>query len=132
MQLPPTVVVHGLEHARMALRPGLPVLLLSGPGAACYAGPGWWRALIAAAINEGAPQPDAIDCDDQAGRALEALFMGCGIVILHPCPAFPSVAGRAGGAAVLQARPPALDLRLRGAGRHLDAWLSGDNGAVIV
>ena len=130
MGLPPAVVVHGLGHARAALRPGRAALLLSGPGAGCYAGAGWWRALVAAA-GDGSPQPDALDCDDQPGRALEALAAGCRIVILRPCPAFASVAARAGGAMVLPERPAALDLGLRGAERRLAAWLSGDKEAAI-
>ena len=131
MGLPPAVVVHGIDHARAALRPGRAALLLSGPGAGCYAGAGWWRALVAAAAGGGPCPPDAIDCDDQPGRALEALAAGCRIVILHPCPAFASVAARAGGAMVLPERPAALDLRFPGAERRLAAWLSGDKGAAI-
>lgn len=124
MMLPPSVVVHGLPHARAALAPGRPVLLLSAPGAACYAGAGWWRALVTTA---GATH-DALDCADQPGRALEALAAGCRLLILHPCPAFPAVVERAAGATILPARPPALDLAARGAARHLAAWLAqGDS-----
>ena len=129
MMLPPAVVIHGLDHARAALQPGRAVLLLSGPGAGCYAGAGWWRALVAAA--DASSQPDALDCGDQPGRALEALATGCRIVILHPCPAFASVAARAGEATVVSERPAALDLRFPGAERRLGAWLSGDKGAAI-
>ena len=129
MALPPAVVVHGLPHARAALRPGRPVLLLSGPGAAGYAGAGWWRALIRLALDGHAPQPDALDCGDQAGRALEALAVGCRMIVLHPCPALPAVMERAAGAVVLTARPPALDLADcwgdRATARRLDAWLRG-------
>ena len=123
--LPRAVTIHGLEHAKAALAPGLPVLLLSARGAASYAGAGWWRAMVEAAL-EGRDMPDALDCSDQAGRALEALAVGCGIVVLHPCPAFASVAGRAAGALVLAERPASLDLGVRGAGRFLQAWLHGD------
>ena len=129
--LPPAVVVHGLNQARLALAPGRPVLLLSGPAAAGYGGAGWWRALVAAA-RAGHPgrdrpaegwAPDALDCGDQAGRALEALHMGCGIIVLDPCPSFAAVVERAGHALVLPARPPALDLGRAGALRHLGTWL---------
>ena len=124
MILPPAVVVHGLAHARAALASGCPVLLLSAPGAACFAGAGWWRALVAAT---GAPL-DALDCADQAGRALEAFAAGCRIVVLHPCPGFAAVGERAKGATVLSARPPALDLGERGAERRLGDWLGlGDS-----
>ncbi len=121
-ELPPAVVVHGLGQARAALAPGLPVLLLSGPGAAGYAGAGWWRAMIGMALD-GRHQPDALDCSDQAGRALEALAMGCRIVVLLPCPALPAIIERAAGALVLSARPAALDLGQPGAARGLEAWL---------
>ena len=121
MILPPAVVIHGAAQLRAALLPGRPVLLLSGAGAGCHAGAGWWRALV-----DGAGQPDALDCGDAAGRALEALATGCGIVVLGPCPAWDSVAGRAGAALVLPRRPAALDLNARGAARRLDSWLQGD------
>lgn len=120
--LPPAVVVHGLAQARAALAPGLPALLLSAQGAAAYAGAGWWRAMITAAL-QGRNEPDALDCADLAGRALEALAVGCRILVLHPCPAFAAVVERAGGAQILSARPPALDLGQRGAARHLPDWL---------
>ena len=130
MTLPPAVVIHGLDHARTALGPGRAVLLLSGAGAGAYAGAMWWREMIAAALGT-RREPDALDCADQAGRALEALTAGCGIVVLRPCPSFESVAARATGALVLPARPPALDLAQRGAIRHLDAWLRGDSSAAF-
>lgn len=122
MSLPPAIVIHGVEHARLALRPGRPVLLLSAPGAALYAGCGWWRAVIAAA---GSGAPDALDCADAPGRALEALSVGCQILVLLPCPAWDSVAERAAGtgAALLTERPAALDLAQPGAARHVAAWL---------
>lgn len=123
MVLPPAVVVHGLEHARLALSVGRPVTLLSAPGAASYAGCGWWRALIAAAGGVG---PDVLDCADSAGRALEALAGGCRMLVLLPCPAWAAVAERAAayGAAVLRARPDSLDLAQRGAERRIAAWLA--------
>ncbi len=123
--LPPAVVIHGRSHALAALAPGLPVLLLSAPGAAAYAGAGWWRAMITGAL-QGRTQPDAIDCADLAGRALEALAVGCRILVLHPCPARPAIIARAAlypGARLLPARPPALDLAAPGAARHLASWL---------
>ena len=122
--LPPAVVVHGFDQARAALAPGLPVLLLSAAGAAAYAGAGWWRAMIEAALeNHSDPAPDALDCSDLAGRALEALHVGCRIIILHPCPAYPAIVERAAPALVLPARPAALDLDHPGAHRRLEAWL---------
>lgn len=128
--LPPAVVVHSLADARAALRPGRPVLLLSAPGAASYAGCGWWRALIDRAVAEAAgacEAPDMLDCADFPGRAVEALRAGCLRLVLDPAvPAFADVAARAAAlsAMVLPTRPPALDLARPGARRQLDAWLA--------
>ncbi len=122
-KLPPAVTVHGLAQARAALAPGLPVLLLSGPGAASYGGALWWRKLIELALA-GGQAPDALDCRDEPGRALEALAAGCRIIILLPCPAFASVADRAGDALVLPVRPQSLDLEQPGNARRLHDWLT--------
>src|SRR6266851_8816486 len=98
----PSVVVHGLEHARAALRPGLPVTLLSAPAAASFAGCGWWRALMDAARAEfagagAAAWTDILDCGDASGYAMSALRLGQRAIILDPaCPAFPAVAAVAG------------------------------------
>lgn len=54
-RFPPAVIVHGLDNARTALAPGRPVTLLSAPGAALYAGCGWWRALVRLAQVERGP-----------------------------------------------------------------------------
>ncbi|MBV9748152.1 MAG: hypothetical protein JO157_05000 [Acetobacteraceae bacterium] len=137
MVLPPAVVVHGLADARLALAAGRPLTLLSAPGAAGYAGCGWWRAVIAAAhaetpgvSPEGEPgriwAPDVLDCLNQTGRAIEALRYGLRRLVLLPgAPARDDVAARAEvlGATLLDARPPALDLARPGAARHLEAWL---------
>ena len=126
MKLPPAVIVHGLEHARAALAPGVAVTLLSAPAAGVYAGVGWWRALVAAAAHGTVAPPDVLDCGDATGRALEALRAGQRLLVLRADPAlFRDVAERAAqlGAAVLPEAPPALDLARRGALRHLDAWL---------
>lgn len=123
LPLPPAIIIHGPDHARLALAPARPVTLLSAPGAALYAGCLWWRALITAAQTD---QPDVLDCADAPGRALEALATGCKIVILHPVPAWPSVADRAAqyGATLLQSAPDALDLAQPGAARLIAAWLA--------
>lgn len=123
MQLPPAIVVHGLGHARAALATGHAVTLLSGVGAATYAGCGWWRALVAAS---GTPGPDILDCDDAPGRAMEALQVGCRIIVLDPAvPAFALLQSRAAvvGAMLLPARPACLDLGEPGAARRLHDWL---------
>jgi hypothetical protein len=124
MKLPPAVIVHGLAQARLAVAAG-PVTLLSAPGAALYAGCGWWRAVVAASGTAG---PDVLDCADAPGRAMEALRAGCRIIVLEPAvPAAALVTGRAAaiGAVVLPAPPPALDLAAPGAVRLLAAWLAG-------
>ena len=127
MVLPPAVVIHGLPHARLALAPGRPVTLLSAPGAASYAGVAWWCAVIAAARAEfpESDLPDVLDCADAPGRALEALSLGCRIIVLQPGPAFADIAGRAAaqGAVLLPQSPTALDLDERGSLRRLDAWI---------
>ncbi len=124
----PAVIVHGLADAETGLAPGLPLTLLSAPGAALYAGCGWWQALIEAA-RAAFPHTDAdelLDCADAPGRALEALRVGLRGLVLDPlCPAFPEVAriAAACGARLLPVAPPALDLAEPGAARRLPAWL---------
>lgn len=127
MTLPPAVIIHALPHALSVLAAGCPVTLLSAPGAASYAGCGWWRAVVTAALAEypGASAPDVLDCADAPGRALEALSLRCRLIVLQPGPAWPDVAGRAEscGARLLAAAPPALDMGRRGEDRRLAAWL---------
>ncbi len=128
---PPPVVVHGLDHARTALAPGLPVTLLSAPAAASFAGCAWWRALVQAARAEFAAfeWTDILDCGDAPGYAMSALRLGQRAIILDPaCPAFAAVEGVAGslGARLLGQRPSSLDLAARGAERLLLPWLRGD------
>ena len=133
MTLPPALVIHGLAHARLALATARPVTLLSAPNAAGFAGAGWWRAMVEAAMHEQGrpipklPVPDILDCGAAPGRALEALSLGCRILVLLPCSAWDSVAGRAAaaGTLVLAARPAALDLDDPAAARDLGAWLAG-------
>ena len=125
----PSVVVHGLAHARAALRPGFAVVLLSAPGAAGYAGCLWWRELVAAAraFYPATPALDVLDCGDAPGHAMAALRVGQRLLLLDPaCPAFLAVADAAAtlGAHVLAARPPSLDLAERGAQRRLAGWLA--------
>ena len=127
MTLPPAVIIHGLPDALVALAPGRPVTLLSAPGAASYAGCGWWRAVVAAAltVHPAAIALDVLDCAGAPGRALEALSAGCRLVVLHPGPAWDDIARRAeaSGARLLAAAPDALDLAARGSERRLAEWL---------
>ena len=122
----PAVTVHGANHARAALAPGLPVTLLSAPGAALYAGCLWWRALLQAVNHTG---PALLDCADAPGRAAEALRLGLSGVVLAPCPAWDEIAALAAaqGALLLTTRPPALDLAAPGALHRLPAWLASES-----
>jgi len=124
----PCVVVHGLGEVRLALSQGAGATLLSAPGAALFAGVGWWRALVEAG-REACPDArvdDVLDCADAPGRALEALRHGQRALVLDPaCPAGPALRALAlhRGAVLLDRRPAALDLARPGAARHLRAWL---------
>ena len=116
--------MHGTVHVHTARTAGWPVTLLSAPGAALYAGAPWWAALLRDTAFTG---PALLDCAAAPGRAVEALRLGLKGVVLAPCPAWDEVAALAAatGALLLPAAPPALDLALPGAARHLPAWLAG-------
>ncbi len=129
MRIPPAVVVHGLADARAALAPGAAVTLLSAPGAALYAGCGWWQALVTRARAERPETPvhDILDCADGSGQALAALRIGQHNLVLTPdAPGWAAIAAIAGqrGGTVLAERPPALDLALPGGLRRLADWLN--------
>jgi hypothetical protein len=73
------IVVHSLLQAtavlRASARAGRPVVLVSAPNAGGYVGPGWFKALAAAAREA---VPDArcsslLDCGDNVGAALAAI-----------------------------------------------------------
>jgi hypothetical protein len=124
----PAVIVHGLADAQASLAPGLPVTLLSAPGAALFAGCLWWRELVGAARAE-TPKTvatDILDCADASGMAMSALRSGVHRLVLWPeAPgrnAVAAIAERQGGFILAQA-PPALDLSQRNAIRRLHAWL---------
>jgi hypothetical protein len=137
----PAVVIHGLADARAAMAPSLPVTLLSAPGAALFAGCGWWRALIdfARAEYHGVPIDDILDCGDASGLALGALRIGQQRIVLgQTAPGWRSVAAIAAslGGEVLTSRPPALDMAQRGTDRRLHVWLqvrttTGDSGGAV-
>lgn len=83
---PRRIVIHGIDHARAACAAAreldVAVHLVSAPGAASYAGPAWFRELIAAIRAE---YPDAdiaatLDCGDAPGHALAALRAGVGTI----------------------------------------------------
>jgi hypothetical protein len=126
----PAVIIHGAEDGRRALALDLPVTLCSAPGAALYAGAGWWCAMMALLRAERPARAfeDILDCGDVPGRAAEALRAGQRLLVLDG--AAPAMADRVRrmalecGATVLAAMPPALDLAQRGALRRLPAWLA--------
>ena len=113
----PAVVVHGRAQAEWALRvaAGRPVLLVSAPGAALNAGPGWFKAVLeqAAAEHPDARLHAALDCAAAPGAALAALRAGFKLVIFdvgHPAGASLLGAAEEAGAEILGIRPEALDL----------------------
>jgi hypothetical protein len=124
----PAVIVHGLTDAKAALAPGLPVTLLSAPGAALFAGCQWWREIVTAA-RAGAPATEAtdiLDCADGSGMAMAALRSGIHRLVLWPeAPGWASVAAIAErqGGFVMRRAPPALDLARRNAVGRLHDWL---------
>jgi hypothetical protein len=85
-----TVIVHGLQDAVGALAAGVatgtPVTLLSAPGAALYAGCGWWNAVVAEAraVHPEVPCTNILDCADGTGLALAALRIGLSRLVLWP------------------------------------------------
>jgi hypothetical protein len=129
----PAVIVHGLEDAKAALALGLPLTLLSAPGAVLFAGCLWWREMIAAARAESPDTPavDILDCADASGLALGALRSGINRLVVWPnAPGWAivsSIAAEQGGF-VLPVAPPALDLAQHGAIRRLAASLA-ESGA---
>jgi hypothetical protein len=124
----PAVIVHGLADAMAALGPGLPVTLLSAPGAAQFAGCLWWREIVSAA-HANCPDTEAIDildCADASGIAIGALRSAvCRLVLWPDAPGWDGVAAIAErqGGFVLRQAPPALDLAQRNAIRRLPGWL---------
>lgn len=115
--LPPAVVFHGLADAKAALGAaaalGVPVTLLSAPGAASYAGPGWFRAVVeqAKAAYPEAEVTALLDCSDRPGHALAALREGVTAIRFSGRTAgkIEDIAAEYG-ARVMRDRPEALDL----------------------
>lgn len=112
-------VIHGLDHARAALRAaaatGRPVALWSAPGAAGFMGAPMFREIVKAASAE-FPDVDAVgilDCGGGAGYALAALRHGIqALKVDLPPPTAAKIAAIAEGvgASVVGERPVALDL----------------------
>ncbi len=79
---PPTIIIHNLEHAVAAARgaaaSGIALRAESAPGAAAFAGAGWFGALIEAAeaAAPGAEVLWVLDCGAAPGLALGAVRAG--------------------------------------------------------
>ena len=124
----PAVVVHGLADARRALAFGMPVTLLSAPGAALFGGCAWWRALVRLVRAEFADVTidDILDCADASGLAVGALRIGQRAIVLdRAAPGCGSVVAIAAslGAEVLAHRPEAIDMSKPAEARRLHEWL---------
>jgi hypothetical protein len=129
------VVVHDLDHARIALAAaqelGKPVTLLSAPAAASAVGPAWFAALVRQARDE-FPEVDAeaiLDCDRAAGRAMAALQAGFnGIVFTGSTAVLLKLAdlGEDRRCTLYDLRPAALDLLdKKNPAAAVRAWLAG-------
>ena len=116
---PPTVVIHGLDHALAACRAaaalGTAVRLRSGPAAAGYAGAAWFVEVVRAARRA---HPDirieaVLDCGDSPGMVLAAFRRSVEAVSFAGTPAIreklEALAGTAG-SRVENDTAPALDL----------------------
>ncbi len=124
----PAVVIHGLADARAALACGVPVTLLSAPGAALFGGSGWWRGLVRLVRDEFADAAidDILDCADASGLAVGALRIGQRAIFLDPAaPGRKSIVAIAAslGGEVLAHRPDAIDLSKPAEARRLHQWL---------
>lgn len=134
--LPRAVIIHGHSHALAALQAAaaadVPIALWSAPGAAVYAGAGWFDALTrqAARAAPGARFIAVLDCADRADLAQAALRQGVTQICFRGSPdlarRLADIAGQYG-ATLHRKMPLALDLL------HVDdpsaacrAWLSGD------
>jgi hypothetical protein len=129
----PAVMIHSMADARSTLAPGLPVTLVSAPGAALYAGAGWWVAMMAAARSDHPGQlfDDILDCGDAPGRAAEALRAGQRRLVLSAVLPVSweriRLMAEALDAVLLPDMPEALDLAAPAARRRLLDWLAQGN-----
>ena len=78
----PVIIIHSLTQAIAALRAAASarqaIVLASAPDAGGYAGPGWFKELVATA-REAVPKPPCsalLDCGDNVGAALAAIRAG--------------------------------------------------------
>ena len=115
------IIVHSLDDARAALAVAVElktaVTLASAHGAGGYAGPLWFKAMIAAATAE-FPEAEVtavLDCADEAGTVLQALRHGLKCVRFTGNAAalkrLRAIAGELGATIETVRAPAALDLR---------------------
>lgn len=114
-----SVIIHSLEHAKAALsvaeRLGVPVVLLSAPGAAAYVGAAVFREMADAAARfcPGARFTAVLDCGEDPGLALGALRHGIKGVSISVAPEvkgkIADIAAQSGGV-VYESKTEALDL----------------------
>jgi hypothetical protein len=111
--------VHGLADALAALEAatslGRPVVLLSAPGAAAYAGAAWFKALASLACERwpAAEATAMLDCDDRAELVQGALREGLAdLVFTGPAATAARLAdiARQQGARLFRRRPESLDI----------------------
>lgn len=134
---PRPIRIHSLTDAdaacAVAADLGVPLLLVSAPGAAASAGAAWFRevAARAAARHPSVAMTAVLDCADRPGDALGALSAGIGAILFT---GRPDVAERLAdiaaqrNARLLTALPEALDLRgVRDPRRACRNWLNGRN-----
>ena len=127
--------IHSLAEARAACAAaaelGVPLLLVSAPGAAAYAGAGWFRAVIAraAALHPSVEMAAVLNCADRPGDALGALSAGIAALLFtgraDVAARLADIAARSG-ARLLTDLPEPLDLRgVRDPQRACREWLGG-------
>ncbi|CAO3374048.1 class II fructose-bisphosphate aldolase [Azospirillum argentinense] len=133
--------IHSLTDAEAACAAaadlGVPLLLVSAPGAAASAGAGWFAAVVrhAAARHPSVAIAAVLDGADRPGDALAALASGIEAVLFtgraDVAERLADIAGQRG-ARLLTALPVALDLRgVPDPRRACREWLGGqDDGQV--
>jgi hypothetical protein len=128
------IVVHDLAHGRAAFAAaaelGVPVTVMSAPGAALSLGVGYFAALIATLRREfpAVAATAVLDCGDAPGLALAALRHGVeGVRVKAPRAALARIAdiAKQSGGALVTGRVAALDLAgVEDAAAACRAWLA--------
>ena len=120
MAVPPTIIVHNLDHALGALAAAaevqVAIRLLSAPGAAAHGGATWFREMIVLAreAHPGAEAEMVLDCGSEPGLALGAIRSGIEVIRIK-APAkvrerIAAIAAASGSRLVANDRARALDL----------------------